>query len=227
MQVSFCHGSTSPRSIPKQSVTGKDLVSQLDMRGQSIGQNTWLRTKRDRFDSYTACQADEVDWQSTRSEPLYHNLPVAHTKMGCQTQWLATCNAWPFSSAHLDGRKSTERRQFRRIEHCWRIGNVDVKSIQSTPSWTINNAIGFADSAERGRRKSRGIVLPNHGRSIGESPPPPDIKLALKIYAPSEPAAIVGKVLITQSRALLTHPMVVTCRHVLIKQVPRVSIRRK
>ena len=30
---------------------------------------------------------------------------VSYTKMGCQTQWLATCIAWPFSSARLNGRK--------------------------------------------------------------------------------------------------------------------------
>ena len=62
------------------------------------------------FNSHLRDQADEVDWQSTRSEPLYHNLPVSHTTMGCQTQWLATCIAWPFSSARLDGRKFNRRR---------------------------------------------------------------------------------------------------------------------
>ena len=28
-------------------------------------------------DSRYLLQADEVDWQSTRSEPLYHNSPVS------------------------------------------------------------------------------------------------------------------------------------------------------
>ena len=76
---------------------GSESANALDCKSSTFGYSG--------LDTHPADQADEVDWQSTRSEPLYHNLPVSHTIMGCQMQWLATCNAWPFSSARLDGRK--------------------------------------------------------------------------------------------------------------------------
>ena len=42
----------------------------------SFGRTSACHAEGDGFKPRISLQADEVDWQSTRSEPLYHNSPV-------------------------------------------------------------------------------------------------------------------------------------------------------
>ena len=48
---------------------GSESANALDCKSSTFGYSG--------LDTLPADQADEVDWQSTRSEPLYHNSPVS------------------------------------------------------------------------------------------------------------------------------------------------------
>ena len=61
----------------------EDLVSQLDIY-TVLAQ--WI-----------VCHPTKVRDLGSNPKRGARLRPVSHTTMGCQTQWLATCIAWPFS----------------------------------------------------------------------------------------------------------------------------------